>query len=397
MKQKFNFKYQKNKFSNGLNKICSARDFSYKKHKKYLITKWIEILRKYYEPRGQFKVFDHNKKPGVCTPKGTWSALNQFNTHATGQDIIVQFLNQRISNEFFTKGIDDIGGVPVKLIEFSEKNSNDEYVRSEIDNYFFWLDYYGDKIFLNLNDVKEDDLLYNLIDFVNFTMAYGTFGELSIEYLFKKKYRKKYDIYRNSSTKGDSDDMSGGVDLYSVETGSGKVKKYQAKNTSITDSTIIPTSINTRDYSEKGVDYLVLVQLGIKNEPNYEPNPKTMVFLPMKENLLTTITGYTGYTKYSFKKEDIIMEEDISKIFKSKLFYEFFSYCTKHGIMFNMDVTEETKIEVLETSVNITLPSKDDDFNEEIIVDGWRKLITEFESGESREDSLRRLEEFIKK
>jgi len=91
------------------------------------------------------------------------------------------------------------------------------------------------------------------------------------------------------------------------------------------------------------------------------------------------------------------MEEQISSIFKSRTFFEFFKYCSKQGIKFNMDVSdEEPRYEILEKSVHFFLPAKQEKYNESIVLEAWEKLINEFEEGESKKESLKFLQQFIK-
>jgi hypothetical protein len=398
VKPTFKFNYTKNKFSHGINKICTGREEVYQGAKRHLLSKWFETYEKFFSPFGQYKFFEETKKWGVCTNKGTWSGVNQFNTHATGQDIIIQFLNQKISNNFISKGIDEIDGKPIKLIEFDPRNDNPTYIKSEIDNYFFWLHYYGDVFFKNLNEITKEDVIFNLLEFVTFSMAKGTFGELAVEYLLKSKFKDKYNVFRNSTSRGDSDDMVKGVDLYTVEVGNPEKKKtFQVKTTTVHGNNTIFTSINTRDYHRKGVNYLALAQMDIKEDENHQSNPTTLIFLPMRPDVITTIKNFNGRDKYVFDRKDIIMEEQISKIFKSKVFFEFFMYCTKQGIEFNMDVLEETKVDIGDKSITVILPSKDEDFNESVIVESWRKIIDEYQEGNAKQESINHLEELIKK
>ena len=398
MKPQFKFKYNKNKYSSGIYKICTGREDAHSDLKGYLLRKWEETYKKYYIPYNQYGKHPEGESEGVLTSKGTWSSVNQINTHATAQDILIQYLNQQISNKFFTRGIEEVGGRPVKLIEFDPKSLDKDYLRSEIDNYFFWIHYFGDKIFKNLNNITSDDPLYHVLEIANFTMAQGTFGELATEYMFKTKLKEVYETYRNSSVRGDDDDMKNGIDIYvKVRKTPDKIKKFQVKNTTMYSGNTIYTSINTKNYNRKGVDYLVLAQMDLRDEITQIPNPKTLVFLPMKPDLLKTNRAFNGKDTYTFNKEDIIMEEQISSIFKSRTFFEFFKYCSKQGIKFNMDVSdEEPRYEILEKSVHFFLPAKQEKYNESIVLEAWEKLINEFEEGESKKESLKFLQQFIK-
>jgi hypothetical protein len=92
------------------------------------------------------------------------------------------------------------------------------------------------------------------------------------------------------------------------------------------------------------------------------------------------------------------MEENISTIFKSKPFFEFFKYCSKQGIAFDMNVSEsETKFEILEKSINFYLPEKEENFDESVVLEAWRQLIEIYDSGPTKEENLSILEQFVKK
>ena len=400
MKPQYKFKYNKNKYSSGIYKICTGRETVHSKEKPRLKENWDKVYKKFYTPHNQYGVNPDSGLEGVLTSKKTWSAVNQINTHATAQDILIQYLNQQISNKFVARGIEDVDGRKVKLIEFDPKSEDPEYIRTELDNYFFWINYFGDKIFKNLNEITKEDPLHQILEIANFTMAQGTFGELSTEYLLKTKYKDKYNTYRNSSTRGDFSDMITGTDIYvTVKSSPETIKNFQVKNSKIYSGNTIYTSINTRDYKKKGVDYLVLAQIDIKDDPTYVPNPTTLVFLPMKEDLLKTNKSFTG-TKdtYTFDSKDIIMEENISPIFKSKPFFEFFKYCSKQGIGFDMDVSEnETKFEILEKSIKFLLPEKEENFDESVVLDAWKQLIEIYDDGPAKKENLEFLQQFIKK
>ncbi len=400
MKPQYKFKYNKNKYSSGIYKICTGRESVHSKEKPRLKEGWDRVYKKFYTPHNQYGVNPDSGLEGVLTSKGTWSAVNQINTHATAQDILIQYLNQQISNKFIARGIDEDNGRIIKLIEFDPKSEDPDYIRSEIDNYFYWIDYFGDKIFKNLNEITKEDPLHHVLEIANFTMAQGTFGELSTEYLFKTKLKNRYNVYRNSSTRGDFSDMITGTDLYTtLKSNPSEVKNFQVKNSKIYSGNTIYTSINTRDYKKKGVHYLVLAQIDLRDDISHVPDPKTLVFLPMKEDLLKTNKSFDGKKDtYTFNSDDIIMEENISTIFKSKPFFEFFKYCSKQGIAFDMNVSEsETKFEILEKSINFYLPEKEENFNESVVLEAWRQLIEIYDSGPTKEENLSILEQFVKK
>lgn len=397
MKLRSNIKYKDGKFVYLLKKICSGNG-QYKEVKRYLKVSWDAVYVKYYTKYNQYGICVHNEMTGVLTPFGGWSRINQFNTHPTCNEYISQYLNQQLSNDFIAKGIDEFEGRQVELIQFDKTNTTIEYAFSELEKYFFWLNHYGDKIFKDQSNLTDNDFLSILIDKSISTMGVGTLAELCVEYLFKSKLIK-YNVYRSSTIKGNKDDFNG-VDLYTTEKSDESiVKKYQVKSAKIYDGNTIYNPINTRFYNQMGVNYLSIVEMNIQYTPSeITINPTRMLFFRMDPNLFTEQKHLNSGDTYTFDPKSIIMEEPISQIFKSKIFYEFFMYCTKHGLQFLMDVDDTTSATYDENmkSVSVKLPTDDKIYVDQPIIDVWKEIINKIETGTNMENSLKDLEKFHK-
>jgi hypothetical protein len=397
LKVRSNIKYKDGKFVYLLKKICTGSGH-YKESKKYLINNWANIYVKYYTKFNQYGTCDQNGMTGVLTPFGSWSRINQFNTHPSCNEYISQYLNQQLSNDFIAKGIDELDGRQIDLIKFDKTNTTVEYAFSELEKYFFWLNYYGDKIFKDQNNLTDNDFLSILIDKAISTMSAGTFAELCVEYLFKSKLIK-YNVYRSSTIKGNKDDFNG-VDLYTTEKDNeSAVKKYQVKSVKVYGGNTIYNPINTKFYNQMGIDYLTIAEMNIHYTPSeITVNPTRMLFFKMDPNLFTEQKHLNSGDTYSFDPKSIIMEEPISQIFKSKIFYDFFMYCTKHGLQFLMDVDDTTSATYDENmkSVSLKLPTDDKTYDDQPIIDVWKEIINKIETGTNRENSLKDLEKFHK-
>jgi hypothetical protein len=98
-----------------------------------------------------------------------------------------------------------------------------------------------------------------------------------------------------------------------------------------------------------------------------------MVFLYLKED--TIISESNGW--YTYNKNNILMEEKIDDIFNSKIFFEFFMYCSKNDIEFSLEVSEETNLNFIqdERKVCVNLPSSSENFDINKIHDVWVEII----------------------
>lgn len=396
MKLRSNIKYKDGKFTYFLKKVCTGSG-EHGDAKRLIITNWRLICIKYYSKCGQYGICARNQTEGVLTPAGGWSRINQFNTHPTCNEYIAQYLNQQLSNDFIAKGIDDFEGKKIELIQFDSDKTSKEQALYELNKYFFWLNHYGHQIFVDQSKVSDDDFLSILIDKTISTMSVGTYGELCFEYYFKSVLIK-YDIYRSSTIKGNKDDFRG-VDFYSIEKEHPEKKRtYQVKSVKVFPNNIIRNPINAAYYYKNNIDYLTIVELNVGYENELTVSPTRMLFFRMEPNLFTTHKNFNKKDTYSFKPESILMEQPISQIFKSKIFYEFFMYCTKHGLEFLMDVSDTTSAIYDHDikSVSVNLPSDDKKYQDQPIIDTWTEIINQIETGTNRENSLLELKKFHK-
>ncbi len=350
---------------NHVKKICTIKGAS----KNFFLSEWREIFKESYLSKHQYGFCNRNSTYGVLTPKGTWSPVNQFNTHYTVNVKIIEKLNEWIFTDFFLKGTNEINGEKIKEITF-ENNSSD-YIELELKNYFKWLRYYKDKIFIDHNLIGPSDFIYELFTIASKTIGTGTYGELCIEQYFKKNV-KSAKIYRTSLVRGSSIDMVNGCDLFTVNNDdSSKIKRIQSKVVKFQGDSF-KNIIDVKDYIGKNIDFLVLVSL------NYDfrlhiVNPTRMVFLYLKED--TIISESNGW--YTYNKNNILMEEKIDDIFNSKIFFEFFMYCSKNDVEFSLEVSEDTNLNFIkeERKVCVSLPSSSENFDIDKIHDVWVEII----------------------
>ena len=66
-----------------------------------------------------------------------------------------------------------------------------------------------------------------------------------------------------------------------------------------------------------------------------------------------------------------------NNIFNSKIFYEFFLFCTKRNIDFVLEISEKSKIKYNsnENKLTASLSKKDDEFKPQMIDSVWNKII----------------------
>jgi len=297
---------------NHVKKICTIKGAS----KNFFLSEWREIFKESYLSKHQYGFCNRNSTYGVLTPKGTWSPVNQFNTHYTVNVKIIEKLNEWIFTDFFLKGTNEINGEKIKEITF-ENNSSD-YIELELKNYFKWLRYYKDKIFIDHNLIGPSDFIYELFTIASKTIGTGTYGELCIEQYFKKNV-KTSKIYRTSLVRGSTVDMVNGCDLFTV---------------------------NNED------------------------------------------------------KTKIIMEEKIDDIFNSKIFYEFFMYCSRNDIEFSLEVSEDTILNYIkdENKVIVSLPTSSDKFDTDKIYEVWVEIINSISKKQEDIDfMMSSLKNFFKK
>jgi hypothetical protein len=88
------------------------------------------------------------------------------------------------------------------------------------------------------------------------------------------------------------------------------------------------------------------------------------------------------------------MENSNNEIFKTKIFYEFFIYCMEKRLQYNMDVTDKTSLEFNESekTVSVVIPKNINEYNEEVIFNGWKNIIKNIESENKINEMLNYLE-----
>jgi hypothetical protein len=91
------------------------------------------------------------------------------------------------------------------------------------------------------------------------------------------------------------------------------------------------------------------------------------------------------------------MEYSNNEIFKTKVFYEFFLYCMKSKLKFNMDVLNETYFNFDEETktVDIIIPKEHDKYEESKILSGWKDVIQKIESKDKKIEMLNFLKNLV--
>jgi len=92
------------------------------------------------------------------------------------------------------------------------------------------------------------------------------------------------------------------------------------------------------------------------------------------------------------------MENLNNEIFKTKIFYEFFMYCMKNRLKYNMDVSNKTHLNFnqKEKTITVIIPNDINEYNEKIIFDGWKDIINKIEPEENIIETLNFLENLSK-
>lgn len=88
------------------------------------------------------------------------------------------------------------------------------------------------------------------------------------------------------------------------------------------------------------------------------------------------------------------MENSNNEIFKTKIFYEFFLYCMEKRLQYNMDITDKTSLKFNKSKkiVSVIIPKDINEYNEEIILNGWKNIINNIESKNRSKEMLNYLE-----
>lgn len=350
---------------NHVKKICTIKG----PIKDLFLSEWREVFKECYLSKNQYGFCEKNGTYGVLTPKGSWSPVNQFNTNYIVNIKIIEKLNEWIFQDYFFKGVNNLNGEPLRDITFDDNSPN--YIEEEIRNYFNWFRVYKDRILIDHKIVGPSDFLYELFNVASKTIGTGTYGELCVEHYFKKNV-KTAKIYRTSLVRGSSIDMVNGCDLFTINNDDNtKVKRIQSKVVKFQGDSF-KNIIDVNDYICKNINFLVLVSLNYDFRFN-TVNPTRMIFLHLKED--TIIPELNGW--YTYNKNNILMEEKIDDIFNSKIFFEFFMYCSKNDVEFSLEVSEDTELKFVkdERKVCVNLPSSSENFDIEKIYDTWVEII----------------------
>ena len=121
-----------------------------------------------------------------------------------------------------------------------------------------------------------------------------------------------------------------------------------------------------------------------------------MVFLYLKDD--TIINQPNGW--YTYNKNNVLMEEKIDDIFNSKIFYEFFMYCSRNDIEFSLEVSEDTILNYIkdENKVIVSLPTSSDKFDTDKIYEVWVEIINSISKKQEDIDfMMSSLKNFFKK
>jgi len=86
------------------------------------------------------------------------------------------------------------------------------------------------------------------------------------------------------------------------------------------------------------------------------------------------------------------MSNKSNNIFNSKLFYEFFVFCTKKNVDFILEISEKSKIKYDNKNNKIiaVLSKNDDEFKPKIIYDVWNKIIEKHITDNNEKEKIRK-------
>lgn len=371
-----------------IKKICTMKG----PIKRKFMDEWRNIWRESYVDINQYGICKKNNGEGVLTPKGNWSPVNQFNTNYTINIKIVKKINEWIFNDYFLKGINNINGELLREITF--ENDDPKSIENEIQNYFYWIRHFRDRILIDQRQIGASDFLYDLFEIAAKTMGVGTFAELCVEYHFKKNIQTAH-IYRTSVVRGSVDDMVYGCDLFTVnKNDKTKIKKIQNKVVKFFGDRF-QNLIDVNDYIDKEINFLSLVSLNYDYR-YHTINPDKIVILHLNQDTIIDLSD--GW--YTYNKKNIVMEEKIDDIFNSKMFFEFFIYCTKNDIEFLVEVSEETKFNYIkeEKKLIANLPTESENFDTQKIYNIWSEIIDNISKNiEDKELMMNNLKNLFKK
>lgn len=393
-----------NEYTEYFSKIASGGGKYYELKHQILLPRWYKIFESNYSRHNQYGLCENNKTVGVLTPRGLWSSINQFNTNSTVLSTLASYLNKRIYDDFLDRGITQIEFGEIQPIEFTQAQINNiPYVRSQLENYLWWIEFYADDIFINQRNIPKGHILNTLIDIAVETMSRGKYAEFLTEYHIRVNRPHIY-VNRTTMVKGAHDDMSLGTDLITHFVNKDGVEvshRYQIKVLNILNGDTIYKNIDINDYHNKGVHFFVAISL---NRVGDFGTPRRITILHMNPKYYTFTKDRKNRDIIKFTNESILMNEELDYLSLDKVFYEFFLYCTKHDLNFvlefnddpsllpehwgtvNIEFNDETNI------VNLTLPRQRKNYYREDVIRGWRGIAGSIESGDDLQSTLNRLD-----
>jgi hypothetical protein len=359
-----------------LQQICAGDEIK----NNHLLPLWRDLYKKTYV---KYNLWD--EKSGGVIYKGNWSPINQANTNYTIQTKIANKLNEFIYEDFIKNNIHYIQSTEVNYIEFDKSRIYDHsYLLTELNNYFFWLNYYSDSILVDLNALKKSDFLYELIEDAINLMGFGNYCEMCFEYYLKNNRKDLTNIER-SGKRGSSIDFKG-IDISAKES-SYPFKKlfYQCKHIKIYNGYTIYDKLNIQYYKRKGINYIVLI-----NFQDRDITKKGKLYVVHIEDFHNSTHKNKQILKFNPSES-----MEISAIFNSKLLYDFFIYSSRFNIEFKMEVVQNDYKCIFNKenkNVELYLPSNENDFDPLKIKNAWIDVINYFETEENKENELISLE-----
>ena len=357
-------------------------------HKNQFMTHWATMYREYYMPLNQYGKCEDNGNYGVLDKNGKWSYLNLFNTNYSVNTYLCNYINKRIKNDLISKGILSISNVPVTLIKFENNGflSETKFLEQEMERYFTWVRIFAKDIFVSLNDVKSGMILHDLINVSKTTFFNGTYCEIVLQY-YTMKWDSSITAKRTSVIRGSSDDFSG-KDLYVLDRNGNELYHIQSKMTGIYKNSI--RKLDNKRYTDNGVKYMGLVDL-------FSTYKKRVVVL----NLSSDLFFVNDEGKFEYTDDKVHNQTVMDNFFSpDNAFYNFFLYCSKKDITFDLEKNEDNQMNIKyhssDNRVSAILPSDEKHLDTKMILDVWEQMIYLLDTDEVKDNNLEELKKFVK-
>lgn len=349
---------------------------------------WSLIYKDYYGSFNQYGHCKENGNQGVLDENGKWSYLNLFNTNYSVNTHLCGYINKRIRNELISKGIRQLDDLLVNPVSFENNgfDSESKFLEKEMEKYFTWVRFFGDDIFLPHGQIKDGTILRELINISKTTFHNGTYCEVVLQY-YIMKWDPNVIAHRTSIVRGSSEDFSG-RDIYTTDLTGKVLNEYQSKLTGIYKNSI--KKLDNRRYQQSGVHFMGLVDL-------FSGFKRRVVILNLVPDLF--FTNQEG--KYEFTDDKIYKKTVMSNFFApDSAFYNFFLYCSKKDIVFDLEKNDESEMDVQydskENKVIAILPSDEDKLDNIMILTLWGEMIDALDTGEVRNNNMEELKKFVK-